>query len=71
MSSQDENKALVGRWFIEFWGKTCNLNVIDEIAAPDMLLKYFASSNARDRRFAKVKDLAGRKPQLERAGTRG
>jgi hypothetical protein len=40
MSSQDENKALIGRWFIEFWGRTCNLNVIDEIAAPDILLKY-------------------------------
>ena len=25
-------------------------------------------SDARDRRLAKVKDLAGRKPQLERAG---
>jgi predicted ester cyclase len=40
MSKQDENKAVVGRWFTEFWGKTVNLGVIDEIAAPDMLLKY-------------------------------
>jgi predicted ester cyclase len=40
MSLQDDNKAVVGRWFTDFWGKTCNLNVIDEIAAPDMLLKY-------------------------------
>jgi predicted ester cyclase len=23
-----------------FWGKTCNLQIVDEIAAPDMLLKY-------------------------------
>jgi predicted ester cyclase len=40
MSLQDENKAVVGRWFTDFWGKTCNLGVVDEIAAPDMLLKY-------------------------------
>jgi len=40
MSLQDDNKAIVGRWFTNFWGKTCNLSVVDEIAAPDMLLKY-------------------------------
>lgn len=40
MSLQDDNKAVVGRWFTDFWGKTCNLRVVDEIAAPDMLLKY-------------------------------
>jgi hypothetical protein len=35
-----KNKAIVDRWFTEFWGKTCNLSMVDEIAAPDMLLKY-------------------------------
>jgi len=40
MSVQTDNKAIVGRWFTEFWGKDVNLAVIDEIAAPDMLLKY-------------------------------
>jgi predicted ester cyclase len=40
MSLQDDNKAVVGRWFTDFWGKSCNLGVVDEIAAPDMLLKY-------------------------------
>jgi predicted ester cyclase len=40
MSKQDDNKAVVGRWFAEFWGKDVNLAVVDEIAAPDMLLKY-------------------------------
>ena len=40
MSLQDDNKAIVGRWFTDFWGKTCNLSVVDEIAAPDMLLQY-------------------------------
>jgi predicted ester cyclase len=37
---QEANKAVVGRWFTEFWGKDVNFAVIDEIAAPDMLLKY-------------------------------
>ena len=40
MSLQDDNKDIVGRWFTDFWGKTCNLSVVDEIASQDMLLKY-------------------------------
>jgi len=40
MSKEEDNKAVVGRWFIDFWGKACNLSIVDEIAAPDMLLKY-------------------------------
>ena len=34
MSKQEDNKAIVGRWFTEFWGKTVNLGVINDIAAP-------------------------------------
>jgi predicted ester cyclase len=40
MSRQDDNKAVVGSWFTQFWGKTCDLSVVDAIAAPDMLLQY-------------------------------
>jgi predicted ester cyclase len=40
MSKEDDNKAVVVKWFTHFWGETCNLDVVDEIAAPDMLLKY-------------------------------
>ncbi|MEZ2132142.1 MULTISPECIES: ester cyclase [unclassified Sinorhizobium] len=40
MSKEEDNKAIVIRWFTEFWGKDVNLAVVDEIAAPDMLLKY-------------------------------
>jgi predicted ester cyclase len=40
MSLQDDNKTVVGRWFTDFWGKNCDLRVVDEIASPDMLLKY-------------------------------
>ena len=35
-----QNEAVVGRWFTEFWGKTYNPAVVDELATPDMLLKY-------------------------------
>ena len=40
MSKEDDNKAIVGRWFTHFWGETCNLDIVDELAAPDMLLQY-------------------------------
>ena len=30
MSKEEDNKALVGRWFTEFWGETCKLSVVDE-----------------------------------------
>jgi predicted ester cyclase len=40
MSKQDDNKAVVGRWFEKFWGKDHDLSIVDEIAAPNMLLKY-------------------------------
>jgi predicted ester cyclase len=49
MSKEEDNKAVVGRWFTEFWGKSVNLGVIDEIAAPNMLLKYSLHEPRRGR----------------------
>jgi predicted ester cyclase len=49
MSKEEDNKAVVGRWFTDFWGKTVNLGVVDEIAAPDMLLKYSLHEPRRGR----------------------
>jgi len=49
MSKEEDNKAVVGRWFTEFWGKRVNLGVVDEIAAPDMLLKYSLHEPRRGR----------------------
>lgn len=49
MSKVDDNKAIVGRWFTEFWGKEVNLRVIDEIAHPDMLLHYSLHEPRRGR----------------------
>ena len=40
MSKEDGNKAIVGRWFTEFWGETYNPSVVDDLAAPNMLLQY-------------------------------
>ena len=40
MSKIEDNKTIVGRWFTDFWGATCNLGIVDELAAPDMLLQY-------------------------------
>ena len=40
MSKEEDNKALVVRWFTDFWGEKVDLSVVDDIASPDMLLKY-------------------------------
>jgi predicted ester cyclase len=54
MSKEQENKAIVGRWFTEFWGATCNLGVVDELAAPDMLLQYSLHEPRRGREDIKA-----------------
>jgi predicted ester cyclase len=38
--SAEDNKAIVGRWFTEFWGTEYNPDVIDELAAPDIRFEY-------------------------------
>ena len=40
MSKEQDNKALVGRWFASFWRNPWDPRIIDELAAPDMLLQY-------------------------------
>src|ERR1700716_2749831 len=40
MSKEQKNKAIVGRWFTSFWGPACDLSIVDELAAPNMLLQY-------------------------------
>jgi predicted ester cyclase len=71
MSKQDDNKAVVGRWFAEFWGKDVNLAVVDEIAAPDMLLKYslHAPRRGRDDIKAFMTDFRSAFPDLNFWGT--
>jgi predicted ester cyclase len=38
--SIEDNKAIVGRWFGEFWGPDYNPGVIDELAAPNIRFEY-------------------------------
>ena len=54
MSREQENKAIVGRWFTEFWGNPWNPKVIEELAAPDMLLQYSLHAPRRGRRTCSI-----------------
>ena len=56
MSLQDDNKAIVGRWFTEFWGNPWNPGVVDELAAPDICFEYSLHQPLRGR--AAVKEFA-------------
>lgn len=47
--SIEENKAVVGRWFAEFWGENFNPDVIDELAAPDIRFEYSLHAPCRGR----------------------
>ncbi|WP_116811358.1 ester cyclase [Steroidobacter cummioxidans] len=71
MSKQEQNKAVVGRWFTEFWGKNANLAVIDAIAAPNMLLKYSLHEPRRGREDIKsfMTDFRAAFPDLNFWGT--
>jgi predicted ester cyclase len=71
MSLQDDNKAVVGRWFTDFWGTTFNLSVINDVAAPDMILKYSLHEPRRGRDDIKafMIDFRTAFPDLEFWGT--
>jgi hypothetical protein len=34
--SVEDNKAVVVRWFTDFWGSDFDESIIDELAAPDI-----------------------------------
>ncbi|MBV8392834.1 MAG: ester cyclase [Alphaproteobacteria bacterium] len=71
MSLQDDNKAIVGRWFTDFWGERFKPSVIDEIAAPDMLLKYSMHEPRKGRADIKafITDFRAAFPDLQFWGT--
>src|SRR5262245_4782704 len=52
MTIEQDNKAIVDRWFTSFWGETCHLSIVDEIAAPDMLLQYSLHEPSSEERRA-------------------
>src|SRR5262249_16246633 len=55
----------------EFWGKTCNLGVVDGLAAPDMLLQYSLHEPRRGRDDIKafMTDFRRAFPDLNFSGT--
>jgi predicted ester cyclase len=69
-TKEESNKAIVGRWFTEFWGKTYNPEVVDAIAAPDMLLHYSLHEprNGREDIKAFMADFRAAFPDLAFAG---
>jgi predicted ester cyclase len=54
MSKEEDNKAVVVRWFTDFWGENCDLSVVDEVAAPNMLLQYSLHEPRRGREDIKA-----------------
>jgi predicted ester cyclase len=71
MSKEQENKAVVGRWFKEFWGNPWNPKVVDNLAAPDILLQYSLHAPRRGRDDVRAFMMAFREafPDLGFAGT--
>src|SRR6202166_1381184 len=51
---QSKNKVVVGRWFTEFWGKTYNPAIVDELVAPEMVLRYSLHSPRHGREDIKA-----------------
>jgi predicted ester cyclase len=47
--SIEENKAIVGRWFTDFWGPDFDPDVIDELAHPDIRFEYSLHKPLRGR----------------------
>src|SRR5246500_3208103 len=71
MSKEQDNKAIVGRWFTSFWGEKCDLSIVDELAAPDMLLQYSLHEPRRGRADIKafMTDFRRAFPNLAFGGT--
>ncbi len=69
-SKIQENKAIVGRWFTEFWGNPWNPKIVDELGAPDILLQYSLHASRRGREDVKAFMIGFREafPDLSFAG---
>ena len=69
--SIEQNKAVVGRWFTEFWGPDFNPAVIDELAAPDIHFEYslHAPCHGRDEVRAFATKFRAAFPDLAFGGT--
>jgi predicted ester cyclase len=54
MTKERSNKETVGRWFTGFWGNPWNPDIIDELAAPNILLQYSLHAPRRGREDVKA-----------------
>lgn len=70
-AQEQANKAVVGQWFENFWGKTFTPKIISELAAPDMLLQYSLHAPRRGHAdiLAFMEDFRAAFPNLNFAGT--
>lgn len=71
MSTEDDNRQIVGRWFSEFWGKDFNPAVIDQLAAPDIRFEYSLHAPCRGRHEVRAfaEDFRAAFPDLNFWGT--
>jgi len=71
MTMEQTNKAIVGRWFEGFWGNPWKPAIVDELAAPGMLLQYSLHAPRRGREDIKAFMIGFREafPDLGFAGT--
>lgn len=49
-----DNKAIVDRWFTEFWGESWNPETVEELGARDILLQYLLQAPRRGRADVKT-----------------
>lgn len=54
MAKEQDNKAIAGRWFKEFWGNPWNPDIVDNLGASDMLLQYSLHAPRRGRKDVKA-----------------
>ena len=52
--SPEDNKAVVVRWFTDFWGRDFDPAIIDELAAPDIRFEYSLHQPLRGRDQVRV-----------------
>jgi len=71
LSKEEINKAIVGKWFTGFWGENFDLDIVDELASQDMLLKYSLHEPRKGRQDIKsfMKDFRAAFPDLKFGGT--
>jgi predicted ester cyclase len=53
VSKGQENKTIVTRWFEQYWGKTGNVAIVDELGTPDVLVDYPMHGPRRGREAVK------------------